>query len=372
MDKLKSIGKYILNFVIIIAIGSLALYLTVGKEIGSVFEALKTAKPLYLLIMAAVMLAYYLIDAFILFIICRARGYKLKLRQAFVTNMTGVLFSDLTPSATGGQFAQVYVFRHQGIHAGQASGILAIVFITYQIVIIAYATIAMLLNASTIFRNGQSTLIAVIGLVVNVVITGGIFLATRSAKVHDFLIVKCIGFLAKIKIVKDYEKVSADVSNSFKEFRDESAALFSRRKLFIEVCLCHALKLTLLYTLPFFAARSLGAQIGIAYPPKFISLVGIADLPKFISLAAAISLFNTFMPLPGASGGSEASFVMLFGFLGKTAASTAMLIWRVFSFYLGLLVSLVTVAVSKDTKGGGGIVKAAEGGEESDSGPDQD
>lgn len=38
MDKLKSIGKYILNFVIIIAIGSLALYLTVGKEIGSVLK----------------------------------------------------------------------------------------------------------------------------------------------------------------------------------------------------------------------------------------------------------------------------------------------------------------------------------------------
>lgn len=359
MDKLKSIGKYILNFVIIIAIGSLALYLTVGKEIGSVFEALKTAKPYCLLIMAAVMLVYYLIDALILFIICRARGYKLKLRQAFVTNMTGVLFSDLTPSATGGQFAQVYVFRHQGIHAGQASGILAIVFITYQIVIIAYATIAMLLNAPTIFRNGQSTMIAVIGIVVNVVITGGIFLATRSAKVHDFLIVKCIGFLAKIKIIKDYEKVSGDVSNSFKEFRDESASLFSRKKLFIEVCLCHALKLTLFYTLPFFAAKSLGAPIGIS------------DFPKFFSLAAAISLFNTFMPLPGASGGSEASFVMLFEFLGKTVASTAMLIWRVFSFYFGLLLSLVTVAVSKDTKGGSGIMKAAEGEEDSNVGPDQ-
>lgn len=347
MDKFKSIGKYILNFVIIIAIGSLALYLTVGKEIGSVFAAVKTAKPLCMAVMACVMLVYYLIDALILYIICKARGYKLKLSQTFVTNMTGVLFSDLTPSATGGQFAQVYVFRHQGIHAGQASGILAIVFITYQIVIISYATIAMLLNAPVIFQNRHSTLIAVIGFVVNVVITGGIFLATKSAKVHDFLIVKCIGFLAKIRLVKNYDKVSCDVSESFREFRDESATLFSQRKLFIEVCLCHAVKLTLFYTLPFFAAKSLGAP------------VTMADLPKFISLAAAISLFNTFMPLPGASGGSEASFVMLFGFLGKTIVSTAMLIWRVFSFYFGLFISLVTVAVSKDTKGG--IMRAAEG-----------
>ena len=334
MEKLKSVGKYILNFILILAIGSLMLYLTVGKEIGSVFAALKTAKIQILGVMAGIMMIYYFIDALILYIICKARGYKLHLRQTFVTNMTGVLFSDLTPSATGGQFAQVYVFHNQGIHVGQSSGILTVVFITYQIVIICYATIAMLINARTIFQNAQSIWIAVIGFVVNVVITGGFFLVTKSAKAHDFFIVKFIGFLAKIKIVKDYEKTSSEVSESFKEFRDESAQLFSQTRLFFSVCLCHAVKLTLFYTLPFFAAMALGAP------------VKAADLPKFISLAAAVSLFNTF-------------FVMLFGFLGKTAASTAMLIWRVFSFYFGLLLSLVVVAVSKDTKGG--IVKAASG-----------
>ena len=67
MDKFKTAGKYILNFVLILAIGCLALYLTVGKEIGTVFEAVKTAKPFVLAVMALVMLIYYLIDAFILY-----------------------------------------------------------------------------------------------------------------------------------------------------------------------------------------------------------------------------------------------------------------------------------------------------------------
>ena len=52
MEKLKSVGKYILNFILILAIGSLMLYLTVGKEIGSVFAALKTAKIQILGVMA--------------------------------------------------------------------------------------------------------------------------------------------------------------------------------------------------------------------------------------------------------------------------------------------------------------------------------
>ena len=347
MGKCKAIGKYILNFLIILAIGALAIYLTVGKEFGSVLEAVRSAKLQFLAIMLGVMALYYLIDSFILYLICKARGYRLKLKQTFVTNMTGVLFSDLTPSATGGQFAQVYVFHNQGIHVGQASGILTIVFITYQIVIISYATIAMLINASVIFQNRQSIWIAVIGFVVNIVITGGFFLVTKSAKAHDFFVVKFIGFLSKIKLVKNYEKTSSEVREAFREFRDESAQLFSQKKLFLEVCLCHVVKLTFFYTLPFFSAMSLGAPLSVS------------ELPKYISLAAAISLFNTFMPLPGASGGSEASFVMLFGFLGKTIVSTAMIIWRVFTFYLGLLLSLITVAFAKETKGG--IMKAASG-----------
>jgi hypothetical protein len=45
-----------------------------------------------------------------------------------------------------------------------------------------------------------------------------------------------------------------------------------------------------------------------------------------------------------------------------------MLIWRVFSFYFGLLISLITVAVSKDTKGG--IMKAASGEDEAEVSPE--
>ena len=100
------------------------------------------------------------------------------------------------------------------------------------------------------------------------------------------------------------------------------------------------MKLTLLYSVPFFAALSLKVPLTAA------------NYPNFLSLAAAISLFNTFMPIPGASGGSEASFMLLFGFLGQATASSAMLIWRMLTFYFGLLLSILVVAFAKDTKGG--------------------
>ena len=44
--------------------------------------------------------------------------------------------------------------------------------------------------------------------------------------------------------------------------------------------------------------------------------------------------------------------MLLFGFLGQATASSAMLIWRSFTFYFGLLISVLVVAFAKDTKGG--------------------
>ena len=340
MERLKTAGKYVLNFLLILAIGALSLFLSVGSEGAGFVDALVSSDKRFLLIMAGLMLCYYLIDALILFIICKDLKYRITYKQSFVTNMTGVLFSDLTPSSTGGQFAQVYVFHNQGVPAGIGSGILAMCFVTYQIVIIIYATIAMLCNYQTIFSNQQTTVIAIVGFIVNVVITGGFFLATKLKKVHTFLTVSCLKFLEKIHLVKDYDKTSKTVNKSFEEFRNVSSILFSRKALFFKVCLCHVLKLTLLYSVPFFAALSLKVPLTAA------------NYPNFLSLAAAISLFNTFMPIPGASGGSEASFMLLFGFLGQATASSAMLIWRSFTFYFGLLISVLVVAFAKDTKGG--------------------
>ena len=340
MERLKTAGKYVLNFLLILAIGALSLFLSVGSEGAGFVDALVSSDKRFLLIMAGLMLCYYLIDALILFIICKDLKYRITYKQSFVTNMTGVLFSDLTPSSTGGQFAQVYVFHNQGVPAGIGSGILAMCFVTYQIVIIIYATIAMLCNYQTIFSNQQTTVIAIVGFIVNVVITGGFFLATKLKKVHTFLTVSCLKFLEKIHLVKDYDKTSKTVNKSFEEFRNVSSILFSRKALFFKVCLCHVMKLTLLYSVPFFAALSLKVPLTAA------------NYPNFLSLAAAISLFNTFMPIPGASGGSEASFMLLFGFLGQATASSAMLIWRSFTFYFGLLISVLVVAFAKDTKGG--------------------
>ena len=77
-------------------------------------------------------------------------------------------------------------------------------------------------------------------------------------------------------------------------------------------------------------------------------------IPLLFSLSSMkssiINLINTFLPIPGASGGSEGCYMILFGFLGRANASSSMFLWRFFSFYFGLILGMITFIVAKDTK----------------------
>lgn len=338
--KKSSFLKYFIALAVIIGLGAFSLYLSVGDEVSSVVDALLSVKPGFLLVMLLLMIGYYFIDGRIMQLIARQYNQAYTLKQGFVNNMVGIFFSDLTPSATGGQFAQVYVFRHQGIPGTCASGILIMALISYQIVIVGYAAVSMLLQAPLIFSGGVGTwLIAVVGFAVNIGVTVVLFFGSTSKRVQKFILELCIGGLAKIHIVKDYDKTSKEIKGVFREFRHNSKELFANKKLFFDTLFLNALKLTLLYSVPYFAFLSVGAKLEIG------------QFPGLLALASAVTMFNTFMPIPGASGGSEGSYMLLYSYLGGYLASSSMLIWRVITFYFGLIMGAVILIASKDVRG---------------------
>lgn len=332
--------KYFIALAVIIGLGAFSLYLSVGDEVSSVIDALLSVKPGFLLVMLALMIGYYIIDGRIMQVIARQYNSAYTLKQGFVNNMVGIFFSDLTPSATGGQFAQVYVFRHQGISGTCASGILIMALISYQIVIVGYAAVSMLFQAPLIFSGGVGTwIIAVVGFAVNIGVTVVLFFGSTSKRVQKFILELCIGGLAKIHIVKDYDKTSKEIKGVFREFRHNSKELFANKKLFYNTLFLNALKLTMLYSIPYFAFLSVGAKLEIW------------QFPGLLALASAVTMFNTFMPIPGASGGSEGSYMLLYSYLGGYLASSSMLVWRVITFYFGLVMGAGILIFAKDVRG---------------------
>lgn len=61
-----------------------------------------------------------------------------------------------------------------------------------------------------------------------------------------------------------------------------------------------------------------------------------------VASAAFILMISSFVPLPGASGGAEGSFYMFFRMFFKASGSVsvAILLWRLFTFYLPIVVGV--------------------------------
>ncbi len=96
------------------------------------------------------------------------------------------------------------------------------------------------------------------------------------------------------------------------------------------------IQLLLYYSVPYFVLRS----FGIAH----LSLVGV--MVMHVMIVMIVSLF----PIPGGTGGAEYSFKTLFSAFvpGQAQLVLAMLLWRFLTYYLGMLLGGVALAVTPD------------------------
>ena len=81
--------------------------------------------------------------------------------------------------------------------------------------------------------------------------------------------------------------------------------------------------------------------------------VHITDFLSFIGYCSFIYLINAFLPIPGASGGSEACYMLFFGFLGTVGVSSSMALWRFVSYYIGLILGALVFSFDKEINGPG-------------------
>ena len=112
---MKGKKKYLLNIAVILLIGGTVIYLSIGNQWKQVVDAFAHAKISWIIAMAIVMFLYYIFDAFSLLYFGRFYKKDYTYKQSFINAISGTFFNGITPFASGGQFAQVYIFNKQGI-----------------------------------------------------------------------------------------------------------------------------------------------------------------------------------------------------------------------------------------------------------------
>ncbi len=302
---------------------------------GQLAAALLSADWRILLLGLPMMVLFICCEAKATHAILRALGCPQPFKRCAYYSSVGFFFSTITPSATGGQPAQVLAMSKDGTPA--ASGALDMLLVT-----IGYNTAAMVWGISALFAAGNLTerlggqvgLLLGLGLAVFALLDVAMFLFLFLPGPTKRLLYGCIALASKVCPALDKTGLEAKADEHLREYRRGADLIRRAPALLFQVVGLSMAQLACSYAMPYVVYRAFG-------------LTGFS-LWEVMALQALCSIAVGYLPLPGSAGAAEnvflRSFLLVFG---GTLVAPAMILTRTLNCYLVLAVTAVILAAGR-------------------------
>lgn len=322
------------SIVIMAAIVAVTLWLVLGDgRAVQVWAAMESTKWSWLILGGALMLCYAALEAEQYRLMLREMGHKVPYRHCIQFAAVGFYFSSITPSATGGQPAEVYYMARRGIPAAHGALTMLLFTIVYQLVLVCYGlgawVVAPWIPAS--MGTGLGFLLG-FGATTMILLTAGMVALLVWPGPVERLCCWLLSLGARLKLVKDKDRAETGLAAQMEEYAQGSAVLKKSPGLLAKLLVLSILQLGSRCLIPWTVYRAMS-----------LSGYGLAEL---VGVQALVALAVNCLPIPGAVGASEAAFLAACATVyGPDHVTAAMLLSRGLSFYLPLVVSGVLTAL---------------------------
>ncbi len=324
----------------------------VYETIGDIFKSMNIG---YFSMFIGFILFGFLINALMIYLFARLYTKHFKYHQALANNAIGVFYSAITPGASGGQFAQVVTFKKQGIPVSNGASIFVMQFIVHQTVLIILGIISLASRFNIILdlniipiTIGEITInipiwiFVILGFLVNFLIIVGLIFMSYSWKFQHFVLNVVIGFLAKIRIVKNPDEKRKDLLIQVTNYRIELRRLLTNIPFALVITLLTAVTMVVAQLAPFFSGLALN---GFDMENTNFALKAF-DTFAFMNFHQMVA---GLVPLPGNAGVTELVFSALFGepsgffnapqFYATGGLNVLLLMWRFGTFYIPFIIT---------------------------------
>ncbi|KRM71143.1 lysylphosphatidylglycerol synthase transmembrane domain-containing protein [Lacticaseibacillus brantae] len=288
----------------------------------------------WLLVALAFMLGSWVVETFVVQIFIKGEHDRLPFWQAFRVPLVEQLFNAITPFSSGGQPAQLVALMQSGIEGGRASSVLLMKFIVYQFMVLVNFILTIFIGFDQVSKRfGALAIFIVFGFIIHVVVIVGLLLVMYYYKFTKRLVNLGTRFAGIFVGKKRQQTWQAQLDEKIDTFYAESLALKGDKRRVIKAGLLTLGQLMLYYAVPFFVLLSLGVT--------GVNLVEVMVL--HVMIVMIVSLF----PIPGGAGGAEYSFKTLFATYVASPSKLilGMLLWRLLTYYLGMLLGIVALAL---------------------------
>lgn len=283
------------------------------------------------------MLLYLGLEAIIVkvFISDRIQGFSFK--DALRIPAVEQLFNGITPFSSGGQPAQLIALMQTGVDAGKASSILLMKFVVFQSMIVVNFLIALIIGFNYIQDKLHALAwLVVFGFTIHLAVIIGLLMVMFWYAFTKRAVAVLLSPMRWFMKPERYARMATTLNTKIDSFYAESVRISGKGKLMLRVFVITFFQLLFYYLIPYFIMLALG------YTTANIVMV----TSMHVLIVMVISLF----PIPGGSGGAEYSFEMIFkSYISSNSKLVlAMILWRLLTYYFGMLTGLVAMVVKPD------------------------
>lgn len=334
-----------LGYALLAALMGLTLYMLLkGQTFTKLTAVLGSLRPGWIALGLVLMFGFVACEAMCSKLILKRLGHAPKFRKCLGFSFVGFYVSSITPSATGGQPAQIYYMSKNGISAAHGALNMMLIAVCYQVTILLYALAALLFFPGLLTSMGTGLgLLLLYGTGIMLVLTAGMlmfmFLPNAARRVMNAL----LGLGVRVKLIKDRAAMQERLDHQMEEYRAGADCLRKNPGLLPRLLGLTAVQLTCLFAVPYMVYRAFG-------------LTGHGGF-ELICAQALLTLAVSMLPLPGAVGATEGGFVAFFTvFFGAGLVTPAVLVSRGISFYAFLIISgIATLCVHLTSRRQGAV-----------------
>lgn len=332
--------KIIRNLILVVGILLvLVLLLCSLGDITKIYNIIvSNAQILWFLITFGVLISYCIFYQLSLFVLVKRRYRSINSLDLFCISGSEFFFNAITPFSSGGQPFQAYALKQKNVKLSDSTSCLLLNFLAYQVVINVFSLICLFIYYSQLKAQIENIIwLVIVGFSINFIVMLLIILIGTTKFMGNFLI-KIMDLLCKIKFLRKFIEHKKE---SFTVYVEEMQTAFKEiaqsKLLWIVAVLFKAIATILFNTIPFFAFRCIGIDLGIE------NIFYIFAITTFCLTIAV------WVPTPGASGGAELAFTTFFSGLfvtdAQNTALSGMLIWRLFTYYLLIIYGLILYVI---------------------------
>lgn len=322
--------KAVVSLLVLLALTCVVIFIF-SSHWAEISAALAQLTVWQVLLVLAIGLTYPLLEGAICWLIMRSRLSSFTLRDGFDASFVGTFGNVVCLGAGAVPMESVYLL-HCGLPLGPGVGLMTLQYVFHKTTVLLYATVMLLLQHHWLAANtsGVMSYLPAAYCVVALVIVGLVLLCVSP--LVQRLARWAMGYLPKTEKWQTRREKWLEQLDTLSE---ESRHLLTDKGLCVRIFALQALKLFLMFTLPWFCIRFMGLSCGL----DFWQVQLLTSLMLFLSNA---------IPNVAGMGSIETSFLLVFsGFMTSGEAMSTLMLFRIASYYFVFAASAVGTFVAE-------------------------